>query len=900
MIKLYPPVIKGTIPANCGGTLKIPYEMNKAVGYSEIKGFNLKLKTIQGNKSFEPITSYAFNQTTGIAFFNLGALELEEGSFYKVQLAYISSTGTPGYYSTVGVMKYVAEPSVTIESAVNGVFIGKYSQRVHADSKYDDSTERVYSYNFKLIDSKGNLIEESGEQLHNSDNDTDLFESYDEFTITKELNKNEAYSLVYTVKTINGLEKSSASKRIFKADSIDSKLNTKLSVKLDYDNGYVDVALVNPNPGEVEDSAVGSFMLLRSSDEDNYASWNEVLKFALYGQKPSRHLWKDMTVKQGINYKYAIQQYNSNGLRSNKTESETIYVDFEDAFLFDGARQLKIRYNPKVSSFKNTLLENKVDTIGGKYPFIFRNGNVKYKEFPISGLISYLVDEEKLFYPIDFDAIDEERKYKIQYQKVELTEEEFRDQATNLYVFIEGDFKTLLSDIKTSLDEFYLYYTMFYNIYKNNLYKKTAIPNNNLDLNSVSIRTTDLISSNIAQERNFKLEVLEWLTNGEPKLFRSPTEGNYLVRLLNVSLSPEDTVGRMLHTFNCTAYEIAEYSYDTLEEYGIITTDVPDNKQLRWETIVLDPTTKGNVLKHYPISAVRMEGMNPGDKFNIIWASGDSTSIVVGVTGSYIIDLDSGVEINSIVFDTPVPGSTLTYAYYSTEFKDSFDTIEEIAVLQTPVRQFVGYTGDILEAINDVKNQLESVGRIKFYLRDSEAELYRQEDAESNYYYTSDKEGANKVDPRGSIDLYTLYDNTGELIGTYDGYNDELIHDKKALEDEQALHKATQIILNGKKKQTIDLWDTYSYEIRQTEGLTSVEPGAAIIAEITYQSKSINYDVERTNETVKAAKKAYEDEKALTGFDTLDKIITHEDKLKELYNIYIEALEQAIKEEERS
>ena len=50
---------------------------------------------------------------------------------------------------------------------------------------------------------------------------------------------------------------------------------------------------------------------------------------------------------------------------------------------------LKIKYNPKVSSFKTDLLESKMETIGSKYPFIFKNGQVEYKEFPISGLISY-------------------------------------------------------------------------------------------------------------------------------------------------------------------------------------------------------------------------------------------------------------------------------------------------------------------------------------------------------------------------------------------------------------------------------------------------------------------------------------------------------------------------------
>jgi len=151
-------------------------------------------------------------------------------------------------------------------------------------------------------------------------------------------------------------------------------------------------------------------------------------------------------------------------------------------FLFDGKRQLKIKFNPAVSSFKNDILESKIDTIGGKYPFIFRNGVVNYKEFPISGLISYFMDDQEYF-------------------------------------------------IKKS------------------------------DLGSLEFETTDLVSDNIRAERLFKLEVMNWLTNGEPKLFRSATEGNYLIRLLNTSLSPNTVVGRMLHTFQGTAYEIADFNF---------------------------------------------------------------------------------------------------------------------------------------------------------------------------------------------------------------------------------------------------------------------------------------------------------------------------------------------------
>jgi hypothetical protein len=88
-------------------------------------------------------------------------------------------------------------------------------------------------------------------------------------------------------------------------------------------------------------------------------------------------------------------EYDENGKLKYYSVPTTIY--FEDMYLSDGYKQLRIRFNPKVSSFKKTILEQKVDTIGNKYPFFFRNGNVSYKEFPLSGLISLLMDPDNKF-----------------------------------------------------------------------------------------------------------------------------------------------------------------------------------------------------------------------------------------------------------------------------------------------------------------------------------------------------------------------------------------------------------------------------------------------------------------------------------------------------------------------
>jgi hypothetical protein len=90
-----------------------------------------------------------------------------------------------------------------------------------------------------------------------------------------------------------------------------------------------------------------------------------------------------------------------------------------------------------------------------------------------------------------------------------------------------------------------------------------------------------LSADNYRKERQFKLEALAWLTNGKPKLFRSAAEGNYIVRLMNVSLSPNDTLGRMLHTFNCTAYEIADCTFDNLRAYGFTVPSYVETRTLQ-------------------------------------------------------------------------------------------------------------------------------------------------------------------------------------------------------------------------------------------------------------------------------------------------------------------------------
>jgi hypothetical protein len=78
--------------------------------------------------------------------------------------------------------------------------------------------------------------------------------------------------------------------------------------------------------------------------------------------------------------------------------------------------------------------------------------------------------------------------------------------------------------------------------------------------------STQLDADNKFVEREFKTAVLKWLTNGEVKLFKSPVENNHLVRLINISTSPEEKLGRMLHTVSASAVELEEYNNENIKK----------------------------------------------------------------------------------------------------------------------------------------------------------------------------------------------------------------------------------------------------------------------------------------------------------------------------------------------
>ena len=88
---------------------------------------------------------------------------------------------------------------------------------------------------------------------------------------------------------------------------------------------------------------------------------------------------------------------------------------------------------------------------------------------------------------------------------------------------------------------------------------------------------TDHTNDNIFMERIYRKYVEEFLNDGGYKLYKSPTEGNMIVTLTNVTLIPNQQLGRLISDFSSTVYEVAENTCANIKLYDINPLDVITN-----------------------------------------------------------------------------------------------------------------------------------------------------------------------------------------------------------------------------------------------------------------------------------------------------------------------------------
>lgn len=891
--KLYPPTISASIPAfySEGGTvvITVPFSMNRAVSSDSFQSFSLKIKTAQSNTFLITLTSRPEEKTSQISNKIIKFYwpiddnwKLKIGQYIKVQLAYNDENG-PGYFSQVAVTKFTSKPEIYIENAViedNLSAIPSFKQSyIGVYKTTNDKSERPYAYNFYLYDKTKGLVEQSGWQLHNSNVNTSVSEALypekttDTYKFETTLLHNQEYYIQYGVRTINNLEVFSPMYICIDAETLNPDLKILLNADNVFEEGYInlyftlqdgfsindkdfykkttDTELVNgkiyyiyttefievdtPDAEELDSYYEEDDTFLRpslehpismeisraevgygdTSDLSQYA-WN-TLKRVYFSSYKDMLNWgfKDFTIEQGVQYVYCFRLYNAQGVYSNRSPSGLIIedghqkivpvmADFEDMFLWDGKRQLKIRFNPKVSSFKATRLEQKLDTIGSQYPFIFRNGVVNYKEFPIGGLISYLADNNEMF------------------------------------IHHEEDLNILLGAHSSRTD---------------------GTPTEKDDWNIT--QTLDSIGYNMRAERRFKMKLLEWLNNGEIKLFKSAAEGNFLVRLMNIQLTPEDKLGRMIHSFTANAYEVEELSYDNLINLGFITITDTEEEVIGQRSInimdciraannlvgnnidSLTNITQGCKLNDYPIiNYLRIEkAENNNNDVYVRFGIDDEENKTIINTQSLIFD-NVGYDLPDVYFNpsdydnhtygalqTALENTILTYQYSNTEVRiGELLNIDNIYVVNN-IESFFGPQTFSL----DHQTALQKTELVNIYVLDIKRKETRDIYLHNGNYYT-DNQFEDIINNFNQVFLYNIHPDVGDAALYYvDSSNNlQLVSnsqlDKDIIilinnEDETEYHSVPSLNLQNQYYTSIQLGASYYINCAYSQKITTYKQG---------------------------------------------------------------------------
>lgn len=390
-------------------------------------------------------------------------------------------------WSTISLVKALSPFSSYIQnfstSQSNIINTTVYTFVGMTDLYNSNSTETIKSTQFILFDSEGRELEDSGviiqpssQKLYNYHTFNYVFESNILYKVLFEVVTSSGYtqSIMYDFSaeiSQEGISYSiSFNNNIFGMSSAELELNKTMVRLIVTDESYIN-----------ENDKPNTYLIRRASSRDNFESWIDLAELRCATDTSKLYAtYNDVTVESGITYRYTVQPKMLNTSRLRISPYIEITPVYENTWLLgQNNTYLSIGYNLALSNYKTTVKEAKIETIGSQFPFFVRNGNVKYREFSLSGLMCKEMD------------------------------------ATN------------------------------------------------------SLEVGEYANRHI-QERMFRDSLHELLLDGKPKLFKSETEGLILVYLSNISLTPNQVLGRMLYDFSCTATEIGSVTIDNLVEAELI------------------------------------------------------------------------------------------------------------------------------------------------------------------------------------------------------------------------------------------------------------------------------------------------------------------------------------------
>lgn len=437
--------------------------------------------------------------------------ELSLNQYYQIQLQLVQGS-EESLWSQVTLIRPIPAHEIFFEMKSEATLLTL--DKISGWIQYDDNSEieAIKEYYVKITDNAENVVYPS-KVISNVLGTRFATNLYDCYLDDGEYN----LSIVYT--TINGYSAESETISFsIGAGNINSQALKDFKISPNYSLGG------NTLNFTFKESLSGPFVISiqRSSEKDDFKRWIIIKKFKT--DILSSFKYDDLTIDSETCYRYrfGIEDSSNNYYIADTYQDKKLEIisELEDIHLLGEDKQLSIRYNPNISGFKYVTQEGIANTLGGKFPVVRVNGDTKYRQFSLSGTLSFNGDYSSL----GDTGIDSTNK--------------------RLSRWIKNDNCTLLFDLESTIKN-------FSNISKE-LIKKPK-------------------SSYL--EKKFRTIAMEFLTDRKPKLFKGAAEESMIVYLSNVSFTPNKTLGREVWDFSCTVTEICEFNRENLIKNKLIKSD---------------------------------------------------------------------------------------------------------------------------------------------------------------------------------------------------------------------------------------------------------------------------------------------------------------------------------------
>lgn len=242
---------------------------------------------------------------------------------------------------------------------------------------------------------------------------------------------------------------------------------------------------------------IDKILIKRLSLSNKYNSYDNIYEIDNIKDKVSNIYFRDYLVNSDELYIYYLQLVYLDGTYSSLSEPKTCINKYDYTYILGENCEQFIVYSPEISSVTITQRDTMTETVGEQYPYFQRIGYINYKTFPIAGSISFL-------------TVGQENNIK-------------EETVQELYGINAPE------EIKTLIKEAY---------------------GDNLGQNYGSSNIDYFV------EKEYREKLLKFLTNGEVKVIKSPTERLMFVRFTGVSISPKKELTRAIYDFTATATEI--------------------------------------------------------------------------------------------------------------------------------------------------------------------------------------------------------------------------------------------------------------------------------------------------------------------------------------------------------